>query len=467
MENKKQYKQEIFEAVDFEKEKEFADYDEIIFTGCTFKGEINFKPEISLKFSQCIFQNEWKHVLCEKILYSKCTFDKFTYFNISKIKEISKDSLLFDCTFNSIDCKGIIFQEPFIKIVDENKNKHIDNLRLVHCEFADNFILNVTNSVEDSLVPIKLSSVDLSHTIFHKKFKMQYCIMEKEAKFYNTNFKDLADFYRTEFNKVVFERTDFERVVVFSEVKFNENINFKYTKFLGYSVFRDTVIKGKLDLRNTIFDADSDANFLDITSEERVKDEETQEYYGEPKVIQVANRETAKIIKSFYEYSNNIIEANKFYTLEMQEREKELNKDILKGESISEWLIFKIHSISSEHSQNAYLALLWIFNLSYLYVIYCSKNNIVDSFLALSTLLTILLSTIDMKAILKAGLTISFINLVAFSSIKLDVIADKINPFSIMTSWDDISFNLLLFKVIIAYLIYQFIVSVRQNTRRK
>ena len=40
--------------------------------------------------------------------------------------------------------------------------------------------------------------------------------------------------------------------------------------------------------------------------------------------IKVKNRETARKIKDTFEKQNNIIEANRFYKLEMKEREKEL-----------------------------------------------------------------------------------------------------------------------------------------------
>ena len=46
-------------------------------------------------------------------------------------------------------------------------------------------------------------------------------------------------------------------------------------------------------------------------------------------------------------------------------------------------------------------------------------------------------------------------------------LANVINPFSIMTKGDTLNLGMLIFKVIITYLIYQFVVSVRQNTRRK
>lgn len=49
----------------------------------------------------------------------------------------------------------------------------------------------------------------------------------------------------------------------------------------------------------------------------------------------------------------------------------------------------------------------------------------------------------------------------------LECFSENVNPFSIMTSFDNVTFSLLVFKLTIAYLIYQFIISVRQNTRRK
>lgn len=71
------------------------------------------------------------------------------------------------------------------------------------------------------------------------------------------------------------------------------------------------------------------------------------------------------------------------------------------------------------------------------------------------------------NALFKILISVNFVIFYWLSYVHLDEITDKINPFSIMTSKDPITFGLLLFKVTIAYLIYQFIVSVRQNTRRK
>ncbi len=338
-----------------------------------------------------------------------------------------------------------------------------------NCTFESEIELNNIYTNRVSFLACSIQNLNCQDIIFEQKVKIQNCTISGEANFYNTKFKELADFYRTNFNKVVFERTDFEKIAVFSEAEFHENVDFKYTKFLGKSIFRDTVIEGELDLRNTIFD--DDANFLDITSKKRKKSYKN-EYIGDAKEIKVSNRETARIIKNFYDASNNIIEANKFYALEMEKREYELKEAVTEGHFrfILESFIFKIHGITSNHSQDWFLSLLWIVNITFMYSIEPSVNNYHNNMLANIFFYSVLLSLFiyqNPRLLLKIILIFSALMFLSLSYINLDTVADKINPFSIMTSKDPITFGLLMFKITIAYLIYQFIVSVRQNTRRK
>ena len=51
--------------------------------------------------------------------------------------------------------------------------------------------------------------------------------------------------------------------------------------------------------------------------------------------------------------------------------------------------------------------------------------------------------------------------------IKFVLFTNTVNPFAVMTNNDTLDVIQLLFKIIIAFLIYQFIISIRQNTRRK
>ena len=77
----------------------------------------------------------------------------------------------------------------------------------------------------------------------------------------------------------------------------------------------------------------------------------------------------------------------------------------------------------------------------------------------------------DKKSLTIFLFLITFLNFGVFKIISkehsLDNKKKKINPFSIMTELSNIDFVTFVYKIIIAYLIYQLIISIRQNTRRK
>lgn len=389
--------------------------------------------------------------------FSDCTFldiANFARYNWKKPIEFE------NCKFTN----GILLPKKYSKsIIFSECDFYNSDIDLSYAFFDDNLeIYDCTN----------INNLHAEETTFEKKVKIQFCDMHGEANFYNTKFKDLADFYRTEFNEVIFTRTDFNKIAIFSETEFNKDVDFKYTKFLEQSIFRDTVFIGKLNLRNTIFD--KAATFLDITSEKNpnkdklIEDRETTKVV---KDIQVKNRETARIIKSFLDSSHNIIEANKFYALEMKEKEKELTftKEPL------EWIVFRIHGLSSNHSQEWFTSLLWIVMFGVMYLtlglnsesIKLSENmkdfniKVFISIPFIIILLSFTTRTLIKQTILVYLILIPFL----YSDITLNSLAKILNPLAKIP--DDISFIALVFKGIIAYLLYQFVVSVRQNTRRK
>jgi len=229
-------------------------------------------------------------------------------------------------------------------------------------------------------------------------------------------------------------------------------VKFKYSQFRSIAFFRDAKIKGKLDLRDAIFK--DEVNFLDIKTN-------------------VSNRETARIIKHSFEQQDNIIEANKFYALEMQKQEESLKW----RKSFLDKLIFTFHQLSSNHSQDWMLVLLWILNITVLYKISpnitSTASNDIVIFL-MTSIITIGIFLINVNKLFcyhilhnyKVILSIIFLYLFNNSNINFDTISNNINPFSIMTT-QTITFSELIYKIIIAYLLYQFIISIRQNTRRK
>lgn len=304
---------------------------------------------------------------------------------------------------------------------------------------------------------VKIDKFICVNSIFEKKVEI------KESKIQNidlsnTKFKDLADFYKTEFYDTNFHKTTFEDISVFTEATFHEIVDFEYTTFKELALFRKTKFKKTVNFEDSIFKVE--ANFLDISAS-------------------MANRETARIIKNSFEKQSNIIEANKFYALEMKEREKELGKDIKNGKNFFEWLIFKAHEISSNHSQDWVLALLWIIAIGLLYTTFsfCSLSTCLNSINTSLMMISISLASIynlhfygesKYKRYTKyIYLLLLFINYIALTKdVTLSCLASRISPFSALSNNDPIALGLL-FKVTIAYLIYQFVVSVRQNTRRK
>ncbi len=427
-------------------------------------------PFFILKFEKCVFEKQYEHIISNETKFIKCTFDEYVYQNISEDKTKISNFLFFDCGFTSINFTGAHFTEKLFKFTSQNEYYKITELNLINCEFDKDIIFNSTRE-EGYSTHFKITSLDFSESTFKGKVKIQFCEIEN-AIFYNTKFKDLADFYQSKFKKVDFERTDFEKISVFSETEFLCNVDFKYTKFLGKSIFRDTTITGILNLRNSIFD--DEANFLDITSKTRDKDTETKEFIGEVNNIQVANRETARVIKNFYDTNNNIIEANKFYALEMEEREKELQQNKTKSfTSFIEWLVFKAHKVSSNHSQDWLLTLLWMLAITFVFEVlrkntYCSNDMILLFLLTNASLILLgILFICILPLSLKWYLCLVSVSIPFLTRITFEDFANLINPFSIMTGGEKLTFSMLIYKIIIAYLIYQFIISVRQNTRRK
>ena len=467
-----------------------------IFENCFSYDLISTKNK-KLSFEKCTIKGEFKHIFSESLIFKDSEIEKYYFNNLLEDKIEIKDLLFFNSKIDNLELEGVVLKKQLIKNNNniKEKFKEIKTLILKNCSIEKNFIIDSSErKKENDSKRFKINKLDLTNSTFEEntKVKIQFCDINK-AIFYNTKFKDLADFYQSKFEKVNFERTDFEKISVFSESEFNCDLDFKYTKFLGKAIFRDTIVSGKFDLRNSIFDAE--ANFLDITSKSRKKyDEITNDYkfIGEPTDINVANRETARIIKNFYDNSNNIIEANRFYKLEMKKRMEEYNSLEKSDYRTFERLIFILHEWSSNHSQNWLLALFWILSITFLYsyitndfTYYQNDFNFINEILEMdytkACILIINLILISYLLYLKLekeeqiSHSIIFFLLVNFyifytyltNDSYLKYFSNSLNPFSIMTGYQELTSLGLVYKTAIAYLIYQLIVSIRQNTRRK
>ena len=348
--------------------------------------------------------------------------------------------------------------------------KYIHELEFKECKFFANVKIKRMD-IEKGISFEKCifnKSLILKNITFKEgsKVKIKECQKIVNASFENTTFEDLADFYNSTFEtKTNFERTTFKNISVFSNVIFKDDIDFRFTTFEKLAQFKETIFEKKLNLEDTIIK--DKINFLKTKTlnNENLKPEN------------IANRETARIIKDSFEQQNNIIEANKFYALEMKEREKELDSK----KDFFEWLVFKFHGLSSNHSQDWTLVLFWIMNINFFYSYLNIETNMwrlaleIPISLILISLIGCMIFKISEDNEKKRWLTTIPITMVCYffygylveKDWLLSEYSKNLNPFSIMRADEPINFGTLLYKITIAYLIYQLIISIRQNTRRK
>ncbi|KLE00156.1 pentapeptide repeat-containing protein [Aliarcobacter butzleri] len=355
------------------------------------------------------------------------------------------------------------FWKTFINSLKENIEKNV-----LECTYTDMVFPALGNAnypkvriTEMKFLSLKncifLDVIDLSFFLSAKNLEMEYCIFNEDVKVKEVIHKEKFLFQNNLVLKnITFDNIQFEGTSSFMESTFKNELTFQNLRFDDLALFNNCQIEN-LFFRNTFFRKES--NFLDMT------------------LLKVGSRETARIIKDSFEKQNNIIEANKFYALEMKEREKELEEDIREGKNFFEWLVFKIHGLSSNHSQDWLLALFWIISFTLLSVtiekIFSSHIGLSDkcvvSFLIFSM---IVISNIYLANSKKVYYLIFiaiyfFIYLIFTEDFYLKCFSKTLNPFSLMQANDPINGIELLYKIIIAYLIYQLIISIRQNTRRK
>ncbi|MEA2017756.1 MAG: hypothetical protein U9N59_04850 [Campylobacterota bacterium] len=320
-----------------------------------------------------------------------------------------------------------------IKITGDNT--HIKNFDICNTHIHNTFIMN----------NIKIDKFNCINAVFNKEVTINKC-NSNSFLFTNNTMQGISEFDDNILNEVDFIGNKFNNVTSFEETVFDK-FSFSKNSFDKLAIFKNANFKQKLNLETNTFK--DEVNFLKAT-------------------IMVKNRETARIIKHSFEKINNIIEANRFYALEMEKQEEELKWN----KNFAEKLVFTFHKLSSNHSQDWVLVLLWILNITILmshwkfFVIDEKSEYFIIPFI-LNIILTVSIGFNSRKI---CKIMWSFMSYLIYILITNDYIlcffANTINPFSIMTGAESLTFTILIYKITIAYLIYQLIISIRQNTRR-
>lgn len=370
------------------------------------------------------------------LFFNNCTFDDlFEIVNCT----LNKVSLYAIDSSSSIEIKYNTKKSfKLVNYLNTLNELHILGNRLNDIVFETNKINNlIVNSEHRNLKDYKIKKVEIvednkiERLKFNKNIIDTLTITDSEIR--------KASFSSSEFNSTEISNNIFAKKIDFLEVLFN-NINFKLCNFEEL-ILKDVEIKKELNLATSIYNKKINC-FKLITND--------------------INRETARILKDSFEQQNNFIEANKYYAKEMEAYKKELTPS-----NFIQWIVLKLHEISSEYSQNWILPLIWIFNISALYfLIDTIMFYYVDKILAgsLIFLIVVLIFNYLNKYLKNTFILLLTIFLYIFFDINLNEIAKLINPFS---KSNNLTFSLLILKVFVAYLAYQFIISLRQNTRRK
>ena len=322
--------------------------------------------------------------------FNNCTFENFSL--LSNVK-----TLHIDLGFNEIK----LLQFAITKIVDNGFNKinigntHIGQAIIIDNIFKSDFIIHSS----------QIDSIEIR----------------------DVGFEALAEFRAVIFeNKFDFEGISYKGLALFDRCIFNTKAEFKYITFEKFTSFRSSVFNNGLNLDFT--GCDKEINFFGISG---LDSAESKKH---------TSQETYRIIKNNFEKIGNKIEANKYHSLELASKRIELEKN--KWKNIGDYIVFKLHYMSSNHSTNWVLALLWIVLVGFLTTIFLHLNAVKEL----------------------------FINPSSFKIEYFYKIFDNLCKYIYIGNMDDeLKRNSLVFlfnKVSLGYLYYQFLTAVRKDTRK-
>jgi len=347
----------------------------------------------------------------------------------SVLKKYGKIDIVFkNCKFTDFTVTGqIIKDNVFIEfdINDEEiKNLQMNFMRISASKFYGKFYINKQYDGYKEIFNIYKLVIEDSN--FNDNFKLHNCKI-RELKIKNVDFEKNADFYKSIFikgintNDIYFKSINFKSLALFGDTEFLQKLIFKYVTFEGHNHFKSAKLHKGLDLEYT--NVQKEINFYGI----EILDKNT------------TSQETYRIIKNQFEKLNNKIEANKYHALELDQRKKELGKN--KWKNLSEFLVFKIHDISSKHSTSYFRSVLGIIFIGFFTIFLVHYDIAKDLFFHPSNFKIEYLSKIWNEFW-------QYVNITNLEKLKA-------NPFILFIN-----------KVSLGYLYYQFLTAVRKDTRK-
>lgn len=404
--------------------RDVLDLDEFDFTKLDFT-----HPNASFKENAVQFIN---------MDYSNKTFRITEDFIKQCMQNIKNNGLLIDddesakIEVNFKNCKfsNLIIKEQNIKadiLFDYDENLKIAKFIIFGSKLSGKFYVNKQYSGNNQTLVI--DSFKIENTIFEENFKLHHAELS-EFNVEDTDFNKHSDFFKSKFSKGIltedkaekinngdigFKAINFKGLALFGDTEFSKKLIFKYVTFESFSHFRKAKLFEGLDLDYS--NIQNEMNFFDV------------EKLDSSKAKNNTSQETFRIIKHNFNKIGNVIEANKYHSLELKKRRNQLK---IFSTDFFNYLVFFFHWISSNHSKNWILPILWILAIGFLTY-----------------------STLDNFVCARYGCTNNLIDVFKYMSIVNYDDCIKKNPIIFILN-----------KVLLGYFYYQFITSIRKDTRK-
>ncbi len=315
-----------FREATFSKVADFRDatfFGKADFTEATFSKEANFRKTIftewanfqeatfteNANFQEATFTKEpifWKATFTKEANFSWATFSKETIFWKATFTEKA------DFTRATFTKEGNFWEATFSKEADFRGATFTERANFWEATFTE--------------------KAYFTEATFTEKANFQEATFIKNAHFYGTTFTKEVNFRKATFTKEAnFIQATFTEKANFQEATFIKNAHFYGATFIKEADFQEACFKGRVDfelsqIKLLIFNKTK--LFGKEESQINLKSAQIKSMdYASIDTQNIANRESAVVLKNIAIKQNDQITALKFYTWEMEKFQKELKED--------------------------------------------------------------------------------------------------------------------------------------------
>ena len=333
---------------------------------------------------------------------------------------------------------------------------------------------------------------DFSYVTINGDCSFSESTFYEKVNFRRTRFKEELNFFYTKFLKdVSFDEASFHNKTVFHKVYFKEESSFSILSSKYRITFFDCRAKSisfKYSRIENVYFIQNHFKYMNLHGVA------IQKPFFSDNVVLEAERETFAYIKHFFDERKDYISANHYYSKEMESYQEELFPESkfpffkkiyfwFNKSNLGDKLVFGFSKIGSNFGQSIFLPLYWIFLMGFLFVGYVEASSFAFFALALAIFLSITVITFFIKKIFKipkadklkallrrATFSLALSGIAFYSSSFFNHFAKVINPLQLLRSKDPychgLEFSCLLLKILIAAMVYQFIIAVKRGMKR-